>query len=204
MFGNPSNVREVRLSVVDMTRGTINQTSDIELLNAYVAGDQNAFLELYTRHRNHLWAIAIRTTGNISDAEDAIQDAWMSIHKTADTYRADASVSSWLHKIVVNACLDRLRRIKNHETLPLISFETAAFADPRDYTIGIDMSLSIGRALDVLPSDQRDAVVLVDFHGYTMADAAAILQVACGTVKSRCSRGRKKLALVLDYLREDY
>ncbi|MGB3696089.1 MAG: RNA polymerase sigma factor SigM [Gordonia sp. (in: high G+C Gram-positive bacteria)] len=186
-----------------MTRGIIDQTSDVDLLNAHIAGDGNAFRELYERHRHRMWAIALRTTGNQDDAADALQDAWISIHRTARSYRADASVSSWLYKIVVNSCLDRLRRIRCHETVPLIELESSILADEHDYTDDIDVSLSIGRALDVLPPDQRDAVVLVDLHGYSIRDAAAALDIACGTVKSRCSRGREKLALVLAYMRHD-
>lgn len=187
-----------------MTRGTITQVSDEDLLNAYIAGDQSAFRQLYERHSHHLWAIAIRTTGNADDAADALQEAWMAIHRTADTYRADASVSSWMHKIVMNCCLDRLRRIKTHEALPLVEYEAAVLADENDRTVGIDVSLSIGHALDVLPPDQREAIILVDYYDYSVRDAASILGVASGTVKSRCSRARKKLALVLNFLQDDY
>ncbi|EGD54544.1 RNA polymerase sigma factor SigM [Gordonia neofelifaecis] len=186
-----------------MTRGIIDQRTDAELIRAHVGGDAAAFRELYERHRNRLWAIAVRTTGNHDDAADALQDAWISIHRTAQSYRADASVASWLHKIVLNSCLDRLRRVRYHETLPLIEFESAHLADETDHTADVDVSLSIGRALDVLPIDQREAVILVDLHDYSVKDAAAILGVACGTVKSRCSRGRRKLAMVLEYLRDE-
>ncbi|MGB3303799.1 RNA polymerase sigma factor SigM [Gordonia sp. (in: high G+C Gram-positive bacteria)] len=185
-----------------MTRGIISQTADTELLRAHLAGDREAFRELYERHRNHLWAIALRTTGNPDDAADAIQDAWVSIHTSATSYRADASVASWLHKIVVNSCLDRIRRCRSHDTVPLFEFATM-IADDHDYTEDIDVSLSIGRALDVLTPDQRAAIILVDLNGYSISDAAAALQVPFGTVKSRCSRGREKLALVLNYLREE-
>lgn len=186
-----------------MTRGTIDQLSDAALLNAYIAGDQSAFRDLYDRHREHLWCVALRTTGNVEDAADAIQEAWMSIHRTATSYRADASVSSWMHKIVVNSCLDRLRRIRTHEALPLLEFDTTQLSDQIDHTVDVDVSLSIGRALDVLPPDQRAAVILVDCFDYSVRDAAEILGIACGTVKSRCSRGRKKLKLVLGYLNDD-
>lgn len=186
-----------------MTRGIIDQTTDTELLRAHLTGDVGAFRELYDRHRTHMWAIALRTTGNPDDAADAIQDAWVSIHSSANSYRADASVASWLHKIVVNSCLDRLRRISSHDTVPLFEF-SAILADEHDYTEDVDVSLSIGRALDVLPPDQRAAVILVDLHGYSIRDAAIALDVPFGTVKSRCSRGREKLALVLGYLRDDF
>ncbi len=182
----------------------VDQRSDADLLNAHVEGDAAAFRELYDRHYRHLWAIALRTTGNPDDAADALQDALISIHRTATTFRSDSSVSSWLHKIVVNASLDRLRRNRCHETLPLVEHESAVMADTKNYTEAIDLSLSIGRALDVLPPEQRDAVILVDLHGYSVRDAASTLDIASGTVKSRCSRGREKLALVLEYLRDDY
>ncbi|ALG87088.1 RNA polymerase sigma factor SigM [Gordonia phthalatica] len=187
-----------------MTRGTIAAVSDADLLRTYISGDQSAFRQLYERHRDHLWAVAVRTTGDLDDAADAIQDAWMAIHRTATSYRADASVSSWMHKIVVNSCLDRLRRIRTRETLPLVEHESTVLADETDHTVEVDVSLSIGHALDVLPSDQREAVILVDYFDYSITDAASILGIAVGTVKSRCHRGRKKLAMVLEYLQDDY
>src|SRR3984885_11497899 len=84
--------------------------SDIELLRRHVAGDSEAFGELFRRHRDRLWAVALRTTGDPEEAGDALQDAMISAFRRAGDFRGDSAVTTWLHRIVVNACLDRLRR----------------------------------------------------------------------------------------------
>ena len=86
---------------------------------AHVAGDATAFGVLFARHRDRLWAVALRTTGDQEDAADALQEAMISAFRRAGSYRADAAVTTWLHRIVVNACLDRLRRRKVRLAEPL-------------------------------------------------------------------------------------
>ena len=89
---------------------TTTVPSDAELLGAHVAGDPHAFGELVARHRDRLWAVALRTTGDPEEASDALQDAMISAFRRADQFRGDSAVTTWLHRIVVNASLDRLRR----------------------------------------------------------------------------------------------
>lgn len=175
--------------------------SDEQLLADHVAGDPAAFAVLVHRHQSHLWAVARRTSHTADDAADALQDALFSAHRSAHHFRSDARVTSWLHRIVVNSCLDRIRRNKLRQTVTLSDHDMAALADPLDPTSVVDLRLSIGSALDTLPVDQRAAVVAVDVEGYSITDAAALLGVPAGTVKSRCSRGRAKLAVVLGHLR---
>src|ERR1700750_1187685 len=93
--------------------------ADHELLRRHLAGDPDAFGELFRRHRDRLWAVALRTTGNPEDAADALQDALISAFRRAEPYRGDAAVTTWLHRIVVNACRDRLRRRKVRAADPL-------------------------------------------------------------------------------------
>src|SRR4029079_429784 len=96
------------------------QPDDRALLRAHVAGDDEAFGILFARHRDRLWAVALRTTGDAEDAADALQDAMIAAFRRADTFRGDAAVTTWLPRIVVNACLDRLRRraVRRAEPLP--------------------------------------------------------------------------------------
>ncbi|MEZ5210427.1 MULTISPECIES: RNA polymerase sigma factor SigM [unclassified Gordonia (in: high G+C Gram-positive bacteria)] len=187
-----------------MTRGIIEEVSDAELLHAGARGDGGAFGELYERHKRYLWSIALRTAQDPDDAEDALQDALVSIVRTAGSFRCDSSVLVWMHRVVVNSCLDRLRRRKCHDGVPLPEFDCAApHIAPEDFTESIDLQLAIGRALDVLPAGQREAIIAVDLQGRSIEETAALLGVAPGTVKSRCARGRHKLALVLGHLRLD-
>jgi RNA polymerase sigma-70 factor (ECF subfamily) len=174
------------------------QRSDAELLAAHVAGDRYAFGELFHRHRRQLHRLARLTTRTAEDAEDALQDAMLSAHRGAGSFRHDAAVGSWLHRIVVNACLDRLRRAKTHRTTPLED----VYPVP-DRTAQVETAMVVQRALMRLPVEQRATIVAVDMQGYSVADTARLLGVAEGTVKSRCSRARVRLAELLGYLDAD-
>jgi RNA polymerase sigma-70 factor (ECF subfamily) len=184
--------------------------SDAELLRAHVDGDPEAFHELFHRHRDRLWAVALRTLSDREEAADALQDALLSAHRAAPRFRGDSAVTTWLHRIVVNACLDRLRRRRAQPTVPLPDGysgdghapRTGRAAEPAAPAVDHDTVLVVREALARLPVDQRTAIVLVDLQGYPVAEVAEILQVAEGTVKSRCARGRARLAVLLGHLRE--
>ena len=165
---------------------------DAALLAAHVAGDRDAFGALVYRHRDRLWGVALRTLGNPDDAADALQDALISAFRGAAGYRGDAAVTTWLHRIVVNACLDRLRRIR--PVAPLPETDVADVADAHSAT---EVRLDVRAALAALPEGQRLALVLVDMDGRSVAETAEILGVAEGTVKSRCARGRAAMAQML-------
>lgn len=182
--------------------GGDDSRTDEELLSAHVSGDRDAFGILITRHQGHLWAVARRTSHTAEDAADALQDALLNAHRMAHRFRADSKVSSWLHRIVVNSSLDRIRRNKNRLTVPLPEFDGVHLADPHDHHGDIDLTMSIRRALDTLPPEQRDAIVAIDIEGYSVAEASELLGVPSGTIKSRCARGRSKLAVVLGHLRD--
>ncbi len=176
--------------------------SDAELLTAHVDGDALAFTELVHRHRDRLWAVALRTTGDPEEAADALQDALISAFRRADQFRGDSAVTTWLHRIVVNASLDRLRRRSVRATVPLAEEQAGAtIVDPNDHLGRREDQLAIAEALAELPADQRDAILLVDVEGWSVEEAAARLGIPSGTVKSRCARGRAKLAARLGYLR---
>lgn len=175
--------------------------SDSELLAAHVSGDALAFTELINRHRHYLWRVARRTSYNDDDAADALQDALISAHRMATTYRADAAVISWLHRIVVNSCLDRMRRNRVRATVPLDDDLSAHISRRDDPIAELEFTIDVERALFLLPEDQRAAVVAIDVEGMSVAEAAQRLGVPQGTIKSRCARGRLKLAKSLSYLR---
>jgi RNA polymerase sigma-70 factor (ECF subfamily) len=178
---------------------------DAALLAAHVAGDPEAFGELVRRHRDRLWAVAVRTTGDPEDASDALQDAFVSAFRNAGSFRGEAAVTTWLHRVVVNACLDRMRRRRARPTVPLPEEDGETghrgVADPRDDLDRLELRMEIDLALRALPDDQRSAIVLVDVEGLSVAEAAAVLGIPEGTVKSRCSRGRARLAVALRGLR---
>jgi RNA polymerase sigma-70 factor (ECF subfamily) len=191
--------------------GSGREDSDAALIEAHLAGDPDAFGELFRRHRDRLWAVALRTTGNPEDAADALQDALISAFRRADSYRGDAAVTTWLHRIVVNAALDRLRRRKVRAADPLpddldeaaargavvTGPDTGSDPGPEAHVVAAERRGQVLAALEALPPDQKAALVLVDMEGYPVAEAAEILEIPTGTVKSRCARGRARLAVLL-------
>jgi RNA polymerase sigma-70 factor (ECF subfamily) len=163
-------------------------------MSAHVAGDPDAFAELVRRHQGRLWAVALRTLGDREEAADALQEALISAFRAAGSYRGDAAVTTWLHRVVVNACLDRIRRGKARPTVPLPETDVPSRRDEHAVT---ETRLDVTAALAALPEHQRAALVLVDMHDMPVAEAARVLGVAEGTIKSRCARGRAALLAVL-------
>ena len=168
---------------------------DRALLARHVAGDRDAFGELVRRHQDRLWRVALRTLGNPEDAADAVQDALVSAYRAAGSYRGDAAVTTWLHRIVVNACLDLVRRRAARPSTPLDEAVTSLPAV--DSLTPRETAQQVLAALRTLPIEQAAAVVLVDVEGFPVAEAAEILEVPEGTVKSRCARARARLAGLL-------
>ncbi len=205
--------------------GPGGQPSDAELLRRHVAGDTEAFGTLFLRHKDRLWAVALRTVCDPEDAADALQEAMISAFRRAGDFRGDSAVTTWLHRIVVNASVDRLRRRQtrsiswpgDEDALEAIAAQgrgsslagsaagavtsSAVGAPAADAAEAIETRLDVSAALRMLPPEQRAALVLVDMMGYPVAEVAEILAVSPGTVKSRCARGRARLLPYLSHLR---
>ena len=179
--------------------GRSEHLDDTDLLRAHVAGDPDAFGELVRRHRDRLWAVALRTLGDREEAADALQEALLSAYRAADRFRGESAVTTWLHRIVVNACLDRARRRQVRPAVGLPDLppgrEPAAVEPDRD------TAREVWAALAQLPPEQRIPLVLLEIEGYSVAEIAELIGVAEGTVKSRCARGRARLAGLLGHLR---
>ncbi|MCW7941868.1 RNA polymerase sigma factor SigM [Streptomyces hygroscopicus] len=182
--------------------------SDSDLLARHVDGDPDAFGELVRRHRDRLWAVALRTLGDREEAADAVQDALVSAYRAAHTFRGQSAVTTWLHRITVNACLDRARKAASRKTSPVDDTERLEqLLEPHESASAPaernELHRELLEALGTLSPDQRAALVLVDMQGYPVAEAAHILDVPTGTVKSRCARGRARLLPLLTHLRTE-
>ncbi|GAA1921764.1 RNA polymerase sigma factor SigM [Streptomyces sodiiphilus] len=180
--------------------------TDQELLRWHSEGDPDAFGELVRRHRDRLWAVAVRTLGDREEAADAVQDALVSAYRAAHTFRGQSAVTTWLHRITVNACLDRVRKAKSRRTSPLPEPERLEnLLDPHESAAEPverqALRHELRTALDELSDDQRAALVLVDMQGYPVAEAARILSTPEGTIKSRCARARARLLPLVRHLR---
>jgi len=194
------------------------EPSDAELLRRHSEGDANAFGLLFLRHKDRLWAVALRIVCDPDDAADALQDAMISAFRRAGDFRGESAVTTWLHRIVVNASLDLLRRRPGQsvswsgdpDELAVPSQRPRGPGGPGGAAGGTggdmggassDTRLDVQAALRTLSPPQRAALILVDMLGYPVSDAADILGVSEGTVKSRCARSRAKLLPYLSHLR---
>jgi RNA polymerase sigma-70 factor (ECF subfamily) len=172
----------------------VNAASDEELLAAHLEGDRAAFGELMGRHERRVYGLCFRMLGNRQDAEDATQEAFIAALRRAGAFRREAAFSTWLYRIAVNAATDQARRRARSRTVPLESQETghtsAIVSDPSG---AVATTLTVQAALQMVPEDFRIALILCDLYGFGHAQAAEILGVPVGTVKSRVFRGRLAL-----------
>lgn len=180
---------------------TSRAAEDIELLNRYLGGDIDAFDELVRAHEDRVLGICLRMMRDREAALDAVQETFLTVFRKADRYEAKAAFSTWLYRVTVNTCYDQLRKQKRRRTEPMP--EVADPADPRsgDEFAAVELRPEIEEALQAVPVDFRAAVVLVDLQGLALDQAAQILDIPIGTIKSRVFRGRKVLAKSLGNLR---
>jgi RNA polymerase sigma-70 factor, ECF subfamily len=174
--------------------------SDEDLLARFVAGTEAAFSELVRRHEDRLFALALRMTGDRADALDAVQDAFVQAFRRADAFRGDSAFGTWLYRIAINACKDLLRK---RQRLPLPEEDLGGQSAGQTIEPGVDETVSrridVARALQALPPEYREAVALHDLGAVPYHEIAAITAVSIGTVKSRISRGRRRLAQLLEH-----
>jgi RNA polymerase sigma-70 factor (ECF subfamily) len=171
--------------------------SDDQLVNASKAGDRKAFGELVRRYQRSLWATAFRLMKNPQEADDALQDALLSAYTNIQKFQGRSAITTWMHAIVVNSCNSRWQQRTANQTYDPTAFdEWLADTHETDHSVSLD----VRSALDRLAPEQRIPILLVDVEGWSVAEAAVILGVPEGTIKSRCSRGRAILARRLGHL----
>ncbi len=175
---------------------------DERLVRRVLDGDRHSFAALLRNHDGQMRSLASKLLGGDQyRMDDALQEAYVKAYRSLPNFRGDSAFSTWLYRIVHNACMDELRRGAHWpEPVDMASvggFPASPTAGPERATTTTD---AVRRALDTLTPEQRAAVVLVDGQGLDVNAAAEILGVAPGTVGSRLSRAR---SLLRHYLRED-
>jgi RNA polymerase sigma-70 factor, ECF subfamily len=172
----------------------VSRASDEELLAAHLRGDQTAFGELMARHERRIYGLCLRMLGNREDAEDATQEAFIGALRRASAFRGEAAFSTWLYRIAVNAATDQARRRGRARTVPLGAEEERQAAPTGvDPSGAVATAMTVQAALRLVPEDFRIALILCDLYGFGHAQAAEILGVPVGTIKSRVFRGRLAL-----------
>lgn len=174
---------------------------DERLIFAAARGDLDAFNQLVTRHERSVLNLCWRMLGTLPEAEDASQDSFIKAWTNAKSFKGGA-VRPWLLRIATNTCYDNLRAKGRKPTgsLDALEFESepgwSTQSDPVDpvrFAETGDLSRMLESALAQIPDEQRLAVTLCDIQGLPLAEAAEVMQISLGTVKSRLFRGRAKL-----------
>ena len=177
----------------------LDRRTDEELLKQFLAGDESAFTKVVRRHEDRIFALALKMTGNRTDALDATQETFILAFRRADEFRGEAAFGTWLYRIGINASKDLLRKRKRLPDLEGDEFEwhegEAVGTTVEEFVAN---RLDLKRALADLNQDYRDAVCLHDMGGIPYEEIASLTGVSVGTVKSRISRGRKRLGELLE------
>lgn len=176
--------------------------SDEALLARFVNGDEQAYASLVRRYERRVFAICYRYFDDAADAEDAAQDAFLSLYRRAATFAGAAKFSTWMYRVATNACNDVARRRSRRPQRTGADVGDLAERLPaaEDLIGQRELALELRAALDELPSDYRQAVLLHTVLGWPYHDIAEQVGVAVGTVKSRVHRGHARLALTLRHL----
>jgi RNA polymerase sigma-70 factor (ECF subfamily) len=187
----------------------------LRLLGAARAGDAEAFRALFAPDLDLAWRMALRITGEPSDADDALQEGLISAYRALDRVEP-RNLRGWFVRIVQNAARDAGRRERRHPTLQIqtpgddkggierrgsAELPAGRASDPAGVAEGRELAAQLKAALREIPEERRTAILLYDVDGYNYAEIAEITGSSLGTVKSRISRGREELRGLLADLR---
>lgn len=180
--------------------GSAGRAADLELVARCRAGDLGAFEELYRAHAGRLFSVACRILGSASDAEDILQEVFLSAHRKLDGFRGDSALSTWLYRLATNQCLDHLRsRAARTSELTDTLEEEPGLYEPgrRGLAEQAVTKMDLERALTQLPAGCRAAFVLHDVQGLEHREVADALGIAEGTSKSQVHKARLRLRALL-------
>ena len=174
--------------------------AEIDAVAGAQAGDHQAFATLYSLHKRRIYSLCLRMVGNIAEAEDLTQEAFLQLHRKISTFRGDSAFSTWLHRLAINVVLMQLRK----KGLPLISLDEAmeptpdegpgrSFGTPDLNLTGAIDRLALERAVAKLPAGYRLIFILHDVEGFEHNEIASMLDCSIGNSKSQLHKARLKL-----------
>jgi RNA polymerase sigma-70 factor (ECF subfamily) len=174
--------------------------AEADALSRAQAGDHHAFAQLYSLHKRRIYSLCLRMVGNIAEAEDLTQEAFLQLHRKISTFRGDSAFSTWLHRLAINVVLMQLRK----KGLSLISLDEAmepvpdegpgrSFGAPDLALSGTIDRLALERAVADLPAGYRLIFILHDIEGYEHNEIASMLECSIGNSKSQLHKARMRL-----------
>ena len=177
---------------------------DVELVERHRCGDLQAFDEVYARFAEMVYNLAVRLSGSRDEAADLTQEIFLRIYRHLGSFGGRSTLKTWVFRIAVNHCRDRLSR----HVPPMQSIDDGAEEDgvpiadpsrgPEELAVAADEGRRVSAGLARLPQVFREAVVLRDLEGLSYEEIAEVLGVRVGTVRSRIARGREQLRLLLE------
>jgi RNA polymerase sigma-70 factor, ECF subfamily len=183
---------------------------DNDLVRRVRSGDVSAFEELFNRHQKRVYNIALRVLGDENEAADATQDVFVRAYQSIGKLSSDAAFVTWLKTMTVNLCRDMLRRrarirfdsldatVETGEGQQMRTEVADWSGNPETLLDQKQMKQTVGRAIDSLSPEFREAVTLFYLDGSEIADIAKIVGAPVGTIKSRLSRARAELKRKLE------
>ena len=178
------------------------------LLRKAQHGDPEAFEQLITPLEQLIWRICWHYTGNRESAEDCGQETMIRIWRSLDSYRGDCALESWAYRIAANCCMDYLRKKKRDKSVSMEPMQEQGFdpADPspgtEEQVVAADEQKRLREAITLLPEDQREALIMTQLEKVPYEEAAKLLGVSEGTIKSRVNRAKARLKEILSGERE--
>ena len=183
----------------------MNTTTDEIIVERALTGDADAFGEIVRRWERRIFALAYGMLGREEDARDATQETFLAAFRNLRGFRGEAKVSSWLHRIAVNQCITRQRRSKVRSESALdeeqeknsTNFAVSLNLSPARLTEGAQVTEAVRNAVNSLPLDLRQVVVMKEFEELTFREISEVLDVPLSTVKSRLYTALKQLQMKL-------
>lgn len=181
---------------------------DTILVEAFQSGDKKAFDKLVLGHMNRIFNLCYRFLGNYEEANDSAQETFIKAYRSLDGFKLQSSFSTWLYRIAVNTCKNRLKSVEYRNAEKTVSIdESVRSNEGGEYNVEMgDETMSptnvlgkketsdrIQLAIDSLPDEQKEVVVLRDVEGLSYEEIAEITGNELGTVKSKLARAREKL-----------
>lgn len=183
---------------VPLTKRQQNDTA-LDVIARAKDGDQQALAELFNTHKKRIYTLCLQMVGDVAEAEDLTQDAFIQAFRKLETFRGDSAFSTWLHRVAVNTVLMKLRR----RTPPQVSYDEPISINsnlvPREYgksdlnLMGVVDRITLARAIKNLPEGYRTIFVLHDVQGYEHGEIARLLNCSTGNSKSQLHKARLKI-----------
>jgi RNA polymerase sigma-70 factor (ECF subfamily) len=170
-----------------------SRLADTELVERCLNGDLGAFEDLYRLHSTRLYNLAFRMVGNAADAEDLLQDIFLTVYRKLESFRGASALGTWLYRLGMNVCLDRLRSKAARQDQATDTLDERLSSPQVASGLGGVSRIDLERAIQSLPQGSRAAFLLHDVEGFDHTEVGQILGVAEGTSKSQVHKARLRI-----------